>query len=181
MTNCNDDVKDLFSALQGSKSFTEKSVQIIYYDITQCFDSLWSDHTYIDLFDNGVETSVLNTLNELSKSANILVKTHVGISDKEEIRETIMQGETPSSILCTSSIDRISKNNKEDELKYKDSVKNPIMGFVDDLLNVNECGEQTKKVNDYINDEVLKRRMQLSSDKCVMMHIGAKHNVKKRS
>ena len=52
------------------------------------------------------------------------------------------------------------------------------MGFVDDILSINECGETSERVNNYINDEVLKRRMQLSADKCVIMHVNSKSNVK---
>ena len=39
------------------------------------------------------------------------MKTPAGIADAKEIKDSIMQGETISSILCTSSMDNISKAN----------------------------------------------------------------------
>ena len=50
--------------------------------------------------------------------------------------------------------------------------------FVNDVADVNECGDKTKEINEYINDEINKRRMQLSVDKCVRMHVQSKKHEK---
>ena len=91
---------------------------LVFTDVSQCFDSLWSQKTLIDLFHNGVQSHILNLINELSKSANIVIKTPVGNTDKGTIENTIMQGENLSGILCTSAMDKMSKDSKAKQLQY---------------------------------------------------------------
>ena len=79
----------------------------VFSDVTDCFNALWVEKTIIDLHENGVKNNLLNLLFELSKTANIAIKTPVGISEKETIESILMQGETISSISCTSTMDRI--------------------------------------------------------------------------
>ena len=72
--------------------------------MSQCFDSLWPEKTLLDLYHTGVESNLLNLLYELSKNARISIKTPVGNSDEGDINDVIMQGETLSSILCTTTM-----------------------------------------------------------------------------
>ena len=90
-------------------------IDLVFTDVTDCFNSLWTDKTIIDLHANGVENNLLNLIHELSKTANISIKTPVGVTEKERIEDIIMQGETLSSISCTSTMDMISqkKQNRE--------------------------------------------------------------------
>ena len=88
-------------------------IDLVFTDVSDCFNSLWVEKTVVDLYENGVETNLLNLIHELSKSANIAIKTPIGTTDKETIEDIIMQGETLSSIACTSTMDRISKKRKQ--------------------------------------------------------------------
>ena len=83
-----------------------------------------------------------------------------------------MQGETLSSILCTCTIDKISNECDIENYKYRDSVKVPKLGFVDDLVDIQPCGDETKNMNDYTDLEVSKRKLQCGKDKCSRMHVG---------
>ena len=67
------------------------------------------------------------------------MKTPVGTTEEKEIEDIVMQGETLSSILCTNSMDLIAKECKLEEFTYKDNVKIPKIGFVDDVLDINKC------------------------------------------
>ena len=87
-----------------------------------------------------------------------------------------MQGESVSSILCTTSVDKLADENPVDKYRYMKSVEVPTLGFVDDLLDIKKCGEEAKESNDYLVEEVNKRRLQFSSDKCVRMHVEKKNN-----
>ena len=113
-------------------------------------------------------------INELCKSARIRVKTPIGITEEEEITEIIMQGETLSSTLCTNSMDVMSKECPLEEFLYRDEVKIPKVGFVDDILDINKCGEATLNMNKYTKDQMNRRKLQLSNDKCARMHIKGK-------
>ena len=139
--------------------------------MSQCYDALWVDHTLLDLHANGVKTNLLNLLHESSKSATIRIKTPVGTTDSKDISDQVMQGETVSSIMCTSTIDKIAKDNKVEEFKYRDAVKIPKLSFVDDIFDVHHCKEMTKKMNQYTNEEISKRKLVLSEDKCKRMHV----------
>ena len=50
----------------------------------------------------------------------------------------------------------------------------PKIGFVNDIVDINICGKETLAMNYYTRDEMNKRKMQLSFDKCARMHIKAK-------
>ena len=86
-----------------------------------------------------------------------------------------MQGENISSILCTNSIDKISKDCKISPFEYRGKKIVPKMGFVDDVLDIAKCGEETKAMNKYTTDEMNKRKLQLSYDKCSKIHISPKN------
>ena len=50
----------------------------------------------------------------------------------------------------------------------------PSLGYVDDILDITKCGEDTKEMNEYTTQEINRRKLQLSWDKCARMHIGKK-------
>ena len=118
-----------------------------------------------------MESNLLNVIHESSRKASIAIKTPVGISESKEIEDTVMQGETVSSILCTSTVDKVAKDCPLEELKYKKDIDIPRLGFVDDICDINKCGSETKRMNAYTTTEINKRRLQFSADKCVRMHI----------
>ena len=154
------------------KDKRKQPLDMVFYDVRQCFDSLWMEKTLIDLSKNGIKNDFLNLIYEASKSARIKVKTPVGNTVEKEIEELVMQGESVSSIMCTSSMDRMSKECKEPAYKYRDEVEVPKLGFVDDLIDVQTCGEKTKMMNKYTNDEINKRKLQFNGDKTNRMHVG---------
>ena len=134
----------------------QKESDFIFYDISDCFNSLWPERTLLDLCRNGVNNQYLNVLYELSKSANISIKTPVGITEQTTIENTIMQGENLSSVLCTATAGEIEKECDLEPYKYKDEVNIPKMGFVDDLLDITKCGVDTVNMNKYTNTEINK-------------------------
>ena len=149
-------------------------VDLVFYDVTQAYDSLWMEHSLLDLFETGVRTNAINILHELNKTAKIQVKTPVGLTDEKEVEDVIMQGETISSIVCTTTIDKVTRDCKLPPHKYKEAVDIPKLGFVDDILDITKCGEETENMNEYTTDSMNKRKLVLSKDKCVRMHISNK-------
>ena len=110
-------------------------------------------------------------ITDMTKKASIKVKTPVGISDEETVEDIIMQGETLSSILCTSTVGQIEKECNLDTFKYREEVEVPKMSFVDDILDVTECGKDTVEMNEYTRTKINERKLQLNAEKCVKMHI----------
>ena len=114
-----------------------------------------------------MKTNLLNVIHEISKKTTIAIKTPVGISETKDIEDTIMQGETISSILCTSSVDKVAKDCPLEPLKYKKEIYISKLGFVDDICDMNKCGKETKQMNEYTTNEINKRRLQFCADKCI--------------
>ena len=153
---------------------SEHQRDIVFYDVSQCYDSLWVKRSLLDMFENGMSSNLLNLVYELSKRAKIVVKTPVGNSEEKDIEEVIMQGETLSGIICTNTMDKMSKDCKIEPLKYKKEVSIPKLGYVDDIADINECGDETVRMNTYTVKEIRERKLQLSTDKCARMHISGK-------
>ena len=118
----------------------------------------------------------MNLLYKINQKSSICIKTPVGNSSKDEIKGKILQGEHFSSILCTSSLDRVSTECKLEPYKYRSSVIIPKMGFLDDMADISVCGLQTKAMCQYTNEEIGKRKLQFSTDKCKRFHLGKKVN-----
>ena len=108
----------------------------------------------------------------MTKEAFIKIKTPVGVTKEKSIEEVILQGETLSSILCTSTMDRVSTECTLEPFKYKEKVNIPKMGFVDNIFDVTKCGSDAKEMSDYTRKAINERKLQLNHDKCVRIHIG---------
>ena len=75
---------------QNQKS---KCLDLVWYDLECCFDGLWTAKTYIDLYANGVRNNSLNLIHKIGQKASIAIKTPVGITNRCEVKNKIMQGE----------------------------------------------------------------------------------------
>ena len=164
----------LYAVLNETRKDNHGQLDLVFSDIRTCFDSLWTGKSLLDLYENGVKSSLLNLIHEMSKNARIRVKTPVGLTDLAPVVDIFFQGETLSSIICTSTMDKISKDDKNEHFKYRNEVEIPKLGFIDDLLDINKCGMQTKEVQEYTRMEVNKRKLQLNEDKCARIHIDMK-------
>ena len=49
------------------KAKNSDPIEVVFYDVKQAFDSLWTDKSYLDLYENGVKDDMLNLLHETSK------------------------------------------------------------------------------------------------------------------
>ena len=114
---------------------------------------------------------MLNLLYEASKVAKIQVKTPNGLTEVREIYNIILQGETFSSLLCTSSLDLMSKECELPTYMYRNILKIPKLSFVDDSCDISYCGKSTQVLNSYTRKEVNTRKLQFADDKCHRLHI----------
>ena len=85
------------------------------------------------------------------------VKTHAGTSQRKEVNNVICQGDPLGPIECSLQVDEIGKESLEDNLepyKYKDIVKIPALGWIDDIITVSESGYKTARMNSFINTQL---------------------------
>ena len=79
-------------------------------------------------------------LHQETKNAKIAIKTAAGLTERVDIQNIIMQGTLFGSIICTAVVDKLAKifySDKNLLYLYKDKLEVPILGMVDDVINVN--------------------------------------------
>ena len=86
-----------------------KDTDIGIYDAYKCFDKLWAQECFNDLYDHGFKNDKLNLLYQENINAQFAIKTKSGITRRESISEIIMQGTVWGSIMCTGTMDKLGK------------------------------------------------------------------------
>ena len=117
-----------------------KNTDVTIYDAEKCFDKLWAQECFNDVFDNGFKNDKLNLLYEENVNAQVAVKVNSGITKRVTISNNIMQGTVWGSLLCTCTIDKLGKHAYDHpELLYKyKGVPIPPLEKVDDILTVTD-------------------------------------------
>ena len=161
------------SMSKGSKE--PHDVQV--YDLIQCFDSMWLQECINSLYEAGLDNDRLNLLYLSNASAQVAVKTAVGITDRKSIYNIVMQGTVWGNIFCVSLLDKLGKyfyNNPDLLHYYKESVPIPPLEMVDDVLAIQICGAKSLKINTAINTFMEAEKLSLSDKKCHVIHVGSK-------
>ena len=103
----------------------------------------------------------------------------MGITERISIDNLIMQGTVFGSIICSSVMDKLAKIFYQDKNllhKYKGVVDVPVLGMVDDVLNVATCSEQAIISNSTVNMFMEQNKLKLAAAKCSRIHIGKKQD-----
>ena len=155
-------------------------LEVAYYDLAKCFDSMWWEGTSNDLWDKNVTDDKFALICALNQQCNVSVKTTVGQTDRFELRKIEMQGTVNSPLKCTVQMDLIGLDmyTTNDGLHmYKDLVAVPALGMVDDVVAFNRCGADAIISNAVINNKIESKRLEFGPSKCVQMHVGGKPNM----
>ena len=121
----------------------------------------------------------------MNQKNKVAVCTPVGMTERVDINNILMQGSTLAPLLCSNSCDSLGKKSQRDDEylhKYKNHVKIPVLGAVDDLLGVAVCGKQAMDMNIFINSQIEFKKLQFhlpdskGKSKCKYMHIGPKNS-----
>ena len=125
-----------------------KNIDIAIYDAENCFDKLWAQECFNDVYENGFANDKLSLLYETNINAKVAVKVPSGITTRVNISNNIMQGTVWGSLFCTCTIDKLGKHAYEHpELLYMyKGVTIPPLGMVDDILTVSNV-ENTETTN----------------------------------
>ena len=129
-----------------------KDIDIGIYDVDKCFDKLWAQKCFNDMYENGLQNYKLNLLFEENVNAKVAVKVQSGITRRVPISKNIMQGTVWGSLFCTSTMDKLGKKALEQpELLYKyKGVPIPPLCMVDDVITVSNV-ENTENMNSLVN------------------------------
>jgi hypothetical protein len=91
------------------KSKKMKPVLLQIYDYAQMFDSVDLEQALSDLYDVGVKDNTLSLLHKANNEVHMAVKTPSGLTDRQVIKNCVLQGDTVGSILSSVQVDNIGK------------------------------------------------------------------------
>ena len=138
---------------------------------------MWAQEAVNDMYELGFQNDKLLLVHKANEYANIAVKTPTGMSERADIRNTIMQGTVWAGISCTATMDKLGKlvyKNPHDAYKYKGKVVVPPLEMVDDVLTISKCGTTSIAMNQMVNQFMKSKKLQLNPLKCAKIHIGKK-------
>ena len=160
-----------------AKCKSNQPCDICVYDVRKCYDTLWLQECINDLWEAGFQDDKLVLLYLENKTAQIAVKTASGTTERIAIQNKIMQGTIWAGLMCTTTMDKLGKEIYADPTlvyKYRGSVDVPPLEMVDDVISASKCGPTTVAPNASVNSFVERKKLKLSADKCVRIHIGNK-------
>ena len=149
------------------------AVALQIYDYKQMFDAINLEQAANDIFDAGVNDDNLILLYKANEDVKMAVNTPYGLTERQTIKNVVLQGDTFGSILASVQVDAIAKEVEETGLgyKYKDSLTVGMLGLVDDLIGVTKAGFQAQQMNAVLNVKSAEKQLQLGVTKCKSMLI----------
>ena len=148
------------------------------YDYSQMFDTINLKQALSDLYDAGVVDDTLKLLYEANKDINMAVKTPSGLTDRQVINNSVLQGDTWGSLLASVQVENIGKDCLQAGhfLLYKDRLPVGFLGLIDDIVGITKTGIDAQKMNSFINLKTAEKGLRFGVSKCKTMVIGEVEN-----
>ena len=156
---------------------SKQNIDLQFFDIKQCFDSIWLQEAINDLYDSGITSRNLNLMYEGNKSTEMCVDTSFGQSERVRLENVVMQGSVSGGTICSNQISKLC-NKSFDEgnvYMYHDRVPIPALAMVDDIVNIAACNSIHAIKNNIQTDEFIKMKKlegQVGDGKCQWLHVG---------
>ena len=156
------------------KSKKNKPMVLQIYDYSQMFDSIDLEEALSDIFDAGLNDDNLALLHDANKEVFMSVKTPYGLTERQVLKNIVLQGDTFGSILASVQVDSIGKECVKEGYGYlyKKTLPVGFLGLVDDIIGVTEAGVQAQMMNSFINIKTAEKYLQFGTKKCKSMLIG---------
>ena len=102
------------------------------------------------------------------------VNTPSGLTERQPIKNSVLQGDTWGSLLASVQVDTIGQECEESGYGYlyKDSLEVSLLGLVDDMIGVTEAGYKAQQMNALINIKSADKGLQFGITKCKSMLVG---------
>jgi hypothetical protein len=156
------------------KTKKNKAIVLQIYDYAQMFDSIDLQQALSDIYDVGVDDDSLALIHDANKEIHMSVKTPNGLTDRQILKDIVLQGDTWGSILASVQVDSIGKECMEEGYGYlyKNVLPVGFLGLVDDIIGVTEAGMEAQKLNAFINTKTAEKTLQFGPTKCKSMLVG---------
>ena len=156
-------------------------IDIAIFDFKKCFDILPPTVVCNDLYELGIKNDLLNLIHESDRISHVAVKTPLGLTERKSVTNCVTQGDTMATLKCVCSVDNMNqkhtKNLSGELYKYKNRVKIPPLGMVDDELVISKCGHKSALATEHHNTQSNLKKLQFGQDKCVKVHVGRQTKV----
>ena len=123
------------------------------------------------MYNAGVTSDYLNLLYNSDEQSDISIKTPFGKTDRVPIKNTIPQGDVNAPFKCTVQVDSISESHSyaldKHLYMYKNKVKLPPLGMVDDQLTIANCGLGSVLASAHLNAYTNIKKLQFGAQKTV--------------
>ena len=109
-----------------------------------------------------------------NEKVEMAVNTPDGLTDRTEIKNTVLQGDVFGSILASVQVNSIGKKCEESGYgyKYKNKLPIPILGLVDDVIGISEAGIRAHQLNALINVKTAEKGLRFGPAKCKTLVVG---------
>ena len=161
-------IHDIMSSKQKNPAILQ------FYDYRQMFDAINLEQALSDLYDCGVDDDNLAILYRANTEIEMAVNTPSGLSERQTIKDVVLQGETWGSIMASVQVDSIGKEMEQSDLgyKYKNILPVTMLGLVDDIIGITNAGYKAQQMNVLLNVKTAEKRLQFGATKCKSMFVG---------
>ena len=162
----------LIHDVQSSKK--KKPILLQFYDYAQMFDSINLKEAISDLYNTGVNDDNLELIFKANDEIHMAVKTDYGLSDRQIIRNSVLQGDTWGSLLASVQVEKIGQECIKDGhfYLYKNVLPVGFLGLVDDVVGITEAGCRAQMLNSFINVKSAEKNLQFGASKCKSILVG---------
>ena len=117
MSNCNvggrknrsirDNLFVIYAVINDAVGYQKIDIDMHFYDISQCFDSMWYQETMNDMWDSmEIRDDKFALISEMNREVDLFVKTPVGDTKVFTVEEIEQQGTGLGPIKCSNQMDR---------------------------------------------------------------------------
>ena len=165
----------IYAVINDALAYQKIDIDLQFYDLSQCFDSMWFEETMNDLWESmDVRDDKFALISEMNKEVDLFVKTPVGESEVFTLKKIEQQGTVLGPIKCSNQMDSIPRECLRDNVemfRYRNAVSIPPLGMIDDLAAIAKCGPESVILNSVINAKINMKRLEFNQSKCVQLHI----------
>ena len=165
-------INEIIHDVMTSKN--SKPVVLQYYDYSQMFDSIDLNEAINDIYDAGLNNDTLGLLYNSNSEVSMAIKTPHGITDRQTIRNLVLQGDKFGSLLASVQVDQMGQECMKAGYNfwYKDDLPVGFLGMVDDIVGVTRAGYKASQLNTFLNVKTSEKNLQFGAAKCQYMLVG---------
>ena len=156
------------------RSKKNNPIVIQFYDYKQMFDSINLKEAISDIHDYGLNDDQLNILYQANQAISMAVKTAHGLTERQTIKNTVLQGDKFGSLLASVQVEKIGQECMKAGyyFLYKNILPLGFLGMVDDIAGISEAGHKANQLNAFINVKTAEKTLQFGPKKCQYMIVG---------